>query len=377
MADIAGYSIVAKSLKRLGVTHVCSVPGGPVLETIAACGEEGIRPIGMRNEQAAVMMAAAQNYCAGKLVCVPILASGPGVSNAATGMLVAKDNCWPLLVLGGRSALNTRDLGSFQELDGVPIFRPLAKWSEVVDRPTRIPDFIARGVRTATSGRPGPVYLDLPQDVLLSQTDEERVTLPEPYNGPAQPGGDPGPRETGRRPPPQRRVPLDDCRQGRPLVRTRLRTQGACRNPRHALPHLSHGPRLHPRRPSPLHGRRSLMAQRGADVVLLVGTRLNWTFRLGTELGPDTKIIQIDIDPTEIGLNREPTVGIVGDVRSVLRQILGELEGRTQGIAERAAESPMGHQPPRKAQRERIRTRKLLRRSRPDSHDPPPHAQGD
>ncbi len=98
MADIAGYSIVAKSLKRLGVTHVCSVPGGPVLETIAACGEEGIRPIGMRNEQAAVMMAAAQNYSAGKLVCVPILASGPGVSNAATGMLVAKDNCWPLLV---------------------------------------------------------------------------------------------------------------------------------------------------------------------------------------------------------------------------------------------------------------------------------------
>ena len=124
MADIAGYTIVAKSLKRLGVTHVCSVPGGPVLETIAACAEEGIRPIGMRNEQAAVMMAAAQNYCAGKLVCVPILASGPGVSNAATAMLVAKDNCWPLLVLGGRSALNTRSLGSFQELDGVPLFPP-------------------------------------------------------------------------------------------------------------------------------------------------------------------------------------------------------------------------------------------------------------
>ena len=184
MADIAGYTIVAKSLKRLGVTHVCSVPGGPVLETIAACAEEGIRPIGMRNEQAAVMMAAAQNYCAGKLVCVPILASGPGVSNAATGMLVAKDNCWPLLVLGGRSALNTRGLGPFQELDGVPVFRPLTKWAETVDRPTRIPDFLARGVLTATSGRPGPVFLDLPQDVLLSQTDEERITLPHPYEGP-------------------------------------------------------------------------------------------------------------------------------------------------------------------------------------------------
>ena len=59
-----------------------------------------------------------------------------------------------------------------------------------------------------------------------------------------------------------------------------------------------------------------------------------------TELGPDTKIIQIDIDPTEIGLNRQPTVGIVGDVKPVLRQLLGELEGRTSGIAERAAESP-------------------------------------
>ena len=118
------------------------------------------------------------------------------------------------------------------------------------------------------------------------------------------------------------------------------------------------------------------MAQRGADVVLLVGTRLNWTFRLGTELGPDTKIIQIDIDPTEIGLNRQPTVGIVGDVKPVLRQLLGELEGRTSGISERAAESPWVTGTTGEADGERVGTGKFLHTSRPTSHDPPPHAQG-
>ena len=340
MADIAGYTLVARSLKKLGVTHVCSVPGGPVLETIAACGEEGIRPIGMRNEQAAVMMAAAQNYCAGKIVCVPILASGPGVSNAATGMLVAKDNCWPLLVLGGRSALNVRDLGSFQELDGVPVFRPLSKWSEVVDRPTRIADFLARGVRTATSGRPGPVFLDLPQDVLLSQTDEELVPLPQAPEGLARPGGDPDLVREAADLLLQAESPLmiigKGVRWSEPFseLRELAETLG--------MPFLTSPmgcgfvPDDHPL----CFGAARSMAQRGADVVLLVGTRLNWTFRLGTEMAPEAKIIQIDIDPTEIGLNRQPEVGIVGDVKAVLRQLLGEMEGRTDGLAERAAESP-------------------------------------
>ena len=376
MADIAGYTIVAKSLKRLGVTHVCSVPGGPVLETIAACAEEGIRPIGMRNEQAAVMMAAAQNYCAGKLVCVPILASGPGVSNAATGMLVAKDNCWPLLVLGGRSALNTRGLGPFQELDGVPVFRPLTKWAETVDRPTRIPDFLARGVLTATSGRPGPVFLDLPQDVLLSQTDEERITLPHPYEGHARPAGDPDLVKEAAELLLNAESPLmivgKGVRWSEPFSELRELAESL------GMPFLTSPmgrgfiPDDHPL----CFGAARSMAQRGADVVLLVGTRLNWTFRLGTELGPDTKIIQIDIDPTEIGLNRQPTVGIVGDVKPVLRQLLGELEGRTSGIAERAAESPWVTGIAGEADRERVGAGELLHTSRPAPHDPPPHAQG-
>ena len=337
MADIAGYTIVAKSLKRLGVTHVCSVPGGPVLETIAACrynpnatherevmngrhsrlyhrsqvteprlgvthvcsvpggpvletiaacAEEGIRPIGMRNEQAAVMMAAAQNYCAGKLVCVPILASGPGVSNAATGMLVAKDNCWPLLVLGGRSALNTRGLGPFQELDGVPVFRPLSKWAETVDRPTRIPDFLARGVLTATSGRPGPVFLDLPQDVLLSQTDEERVTLPHPYEGHARPAGDPELVKEAAELLLNAESPLmivgKGVRWSEPFSELRELAESL------GMPFLTSPmgrgfiPDDHPL----CFGAASSMAQKGADVVLLVGTRLNWTFRLGHRAWP-------------------------------------------------------------------------------------------
>ena len=94
-------------------------------------------------------------------------------------------------------------------------------------------------------------------------------------------------------------------------------------------------------------------------------------------MAPIPKIIQIDIDPTEIGLNRQPTVGIVGDVKPVLRQLLGELEGRTSGIAERAAESPWVTGLQEKRTENESGLEKFLHPSRPAPHDPPPHAQGD
>ena len=116
------------------------------------------------------MMATADNYVAGRMTAVAIVSPGPGVTNAATGILVAHDNCWPVVVIGGRRPLAMRGMGSFQELAAVPVFQSITKGSEVVETTAAIPEAIHRAFRTATSGRPGPVYLEIPEDVLTGVT---------------------------------------------------------------------------------------------------------------------------------------------------------------------------------------------------------------
>ena len=100
-----GHTLLAQSLKSLGVTHVYGISGTPVRETFAYCVKMGIRAIGVRHQQAAVLMATAQNYVAGRITAVAMLSAGPAVTNAVTGVLVARDNCWPVVVLGGTAAV--------------------------------------------------------------------------------------------------------------------------------------------------------------------------------------------------------------------------------------------------------------------------------
>jgi len=149
-----GHTLVALSLKSLGVTHVYCVAGTPIRETFAQCAEFGIRPIGVRNQQAGVLMAIAQNYVIGRVAAVALFSAGPAITNATTGILVAKDNCWPLVVLGGRRPLSMGGMGSFQELDAVSIFHSITKWSAVVEKTSQIQDHIQEAFRIAMSGRP-------------------------------------------------------------------------------------------------------------------------------------------------------------------------------------------------------------------------------
>src|SRR5574340_1050424 len=104
-ARLNGHEIVARRMKANGVTHVYGVTGTPVDETLAACGKQGMRVIATRHQQAAVQVAAAHNYLAGGLKAVVIVSAGPGVSNCVTGVTIARDNHWPLLLIGGRRPL--------------------------------------------------------------------------------------------------------------------------------------------------------------------------------------------------------------------------------------------------------------------------------
>jgi thiamine pyrophosphate-dependent acetolactate synthase large subunit-like protein len=319
---VDGHTMVAQTLKGLGITHVYCVSGTPIRETFARCGEAGIRLIGVRHQQAGVMMAIAQNYVTGRLTAISIVSAGPAVTNAMTGILVARDNCWPVILLGGRRPLSMQGMGSFQDLDAVPIYKPITKWSGLVETTSNIPADLRRAFSIATRGRPGPVYLDLPEDVLSG------LALPADLNFDA----------------------AGDC----PLATDQAFTKAADLLLSAKRPALIIGKGLRWSEPydeisrlvneygipfitSPMgrgylpddhplccnHGRAVLLGN--ADVVLLAGARLDWSFRFGSEFAPDADLIQIDIESSEIGVNKSPTVGILGDLKQVLHEILDEM----------------------------------------------------
>jgi thiamine pyrophosphate-dependent acetolactate synthase large subunit-like protein len=326
-----GSEILARSLRRLNVDRFFYIMGGPMLAAETACIEEGLQAIDVRHEQAAAMMAHAYGRVLNTLgVCMA--ASGPGATNLITGVANAWADCAPLLAIGGASPVSQWGRGAFQEMDQVAAFRPITKWAERCVDPKRIPDYVSMAVRQALSGCPGPVYLDLPGDVLYKDVDESEVVYPDAAHvlARSRPLADAGLIDDAVRLLGQAQRPLvvsgsgvlwsDACAELQKLVElagvpfyTTPQGRGVVPDD-HALSFPS---------------ARST-AFREADLFLVVGTRLNYVI---SHLAPprfnaNAKLIQIDIDPTEIGHNRPADVGLVGDARAVLQQLLDTADSR-------------------------------------------------
>src|SRR5688500_83250 len=177
MPTITGSQILARALRRLEVDTMCDLMGGPMLAAESACIEDGIRSIDVRHEQAAAMMAHAYGRVLNR-VGVCMVASGPATTNLVTGVANAWADCAPLLAIGGSSPIGQFGRGAFQEMDQVGVFKPITKWAERVYDPRRIPELVGVAIREARNGCPGPVYLDLPGDVLYKEVDEAEVAYP-------------------------------------------------------------------------------------------------------------------------------------------------------------------------------------------------------
>src|SRR5499427_2136178 len=170
MAEIDGARLVARCLKQQGVDELFGVVG--------------IRYIGTRHEQAAGYAAQATSYLKGRIgACIVV--SGPGMTNAISALGNAWANCWPMLLIGGPSNQALNHMGDFQAAPQVELARPFAKWVGQAERIELIPRYIATAVRHAISGRPGPVYLDLPGDIIMSRIDEEKIEYPPRVEAPA------------------------------------------------------------------------------------------------------------------------------------------------------------------------------------------------
>jgi thiamine pyrophosphate-dependent acetolactate synthase large subunit-like protein len=339
MAQVEGSVLVAQSIQREGISTLFGLAGGPIQDIMGYAPHVGVRPIGVRHEQAATFAAAAYGYVKNQ-VGVAVLAAGPGVTNGVTGAHVAYDNCFPLLILGGSGPQRGRGTGTFQETENVPMFKGITKLAVQVDSIARIPEYMAMAFRKARTGRPGPVYLDLPSDVLQGAVEEEKVYWPSNYYTDAPPLGNPAHVQRAAELLRRAERPLliigKGVRWSEPTAELRQLVESL------GLPFLTSPmgrgflPDDHPLN---FAAARSTM-MRDADVVLVVGSRLNWVFGFGRQFPADAKIIHIDIEPEEIGANRGVEVGIVGDAKAVLQQLLAELAGHTAGLAARAAAGP-------------------------------------
>ena len=173
-----GGQILVDHLKTEGVTRVFSVPGESFLAALDGLYDSGIENIVCRQEGGAAMMAEAH----GKLTGAPgvlFVTRGPGATNASSGIHVAMQDATPMVVFVGQIARAHRDRGAFQEVDYRAFFGPLAKWSCEVDQTERLPEYLARAFHVARTGRPGPVVVALPEDMLSDTADvPDRPALP-------------------------------------------------------------------------------------------------------------------------------------------------------------------------------------------------------
>jgi acetolactate synthase-1/2/3 large subunit len=335
MALINGSEILARSLAKQRVDTIFYLMGGPMMDVQAACIRDGMRLVDVRHEQAAAMMATAWGRIAHRTgVCMSC--SGPGATNLVTGIATAWADAAPLVAIAGAAAATggAAGRGIFQEMDQLALFKPITKWAARVLSPSHIPGMLATAFRQAVSGRPGPTYLEMPGDVLYSVVDEATLTYPVPETSSSLARSSADPEiilaaidllKSARKPilvygsgilwsEAHEELGAFVDKVGIPFYST-PQSRGAIPDD-HQLSFLS--------------ARSAAFAE--ADLILSIGTRANYVSGhfSNPRFRSDAKLVQIDVDPSEFGLGRKCDVGILGDARAVIQQLLSAVDGKVR-----------------------------------------------
>jgi thiamine pyrophosphate-dependent acetolactate synthase large subunit-like protein len=329
MAELTGSEILARCLKAEGVNDLFYIMGGPMLLAESKCIDEGIRMIDVRHEQAAAFAAQAYSRVTQRPgVCMA--ASGPAAINLSTGLANALIDCCPVVGFGGSSPLGQFGRQVFQEIDQVAIMKGCVKYADRLINVKRIPQQVNFAFQTALLGKPGPVYIDCPGDLLYQKLDESQIDWsyagrpilrPRPYaepkainalvdaiNGARQPiicsgGGVIWSQAWNemRQFVEKSGIPFYTTPQGRGVV-----------------------PDDHPN--SYLTMRST--AFRDADLIIILGTRMNYVIGHAAppRFGANAKIARIEIDAEELGRSaRNVDIPVLGDCKSVLEQLIAAI----------------------------------------------------
>jgi acetolactate synthase-1/2/3 large subunit len=335
MGKISGAQILVRALKAEGVTYVFGLAGVGIFPIFDACLNENLRIIDVRHETAGVFMAGATARITGQPgVC--LVTEGPGHANAIAGLTTMYAEDTPVVLISGCAETENWGRGAIQEIPQVEMAAPVAKWAAMVPHVRRLPEMLAMAFRIARSGQPGPVHLTVPIDALDQEVEE--ASLP-PYQ-------------------PERRRPSGATAAEPRLIREAVACLAAAARPAvvagigawwsgagealRAFIELTRIPLFtvelarglvsddHPLCLGAGYPSMNPMASklREADVVLVLGERLDFRFGFGEAFGPGVQLIQVYPEAREIGRNAPVRLGLAADSRAVVEQLLEEARGR-------------------------------------------------
>ncbi len=326
MADVNGGHLVARTLKQAGVGHIFTLCGGHILPIYDGCITEGVQVVDMRHEQACAHAADAYARLT-RNIGVAVVTAGPGVTDAVTGIANAFSARSPVLLIGGAAPLGLRGLGSLQEVEQVDLLRPITKGSWTVAETRQIPEVLSTAIRHALTGRPGPVFVEIPVDLLMTVVEDRLAPIPTAYAHR---------RPTAPDPESVRELATLLAEAERPVIMagSGVYWDDAARDlqalaERSGVPVFMNGAGrgclAHDHPQAFAQARGSALAQ--ADVVLVLGTPLD--FRLGYGRPPSfaetVQVAMVDCDPVELGRNRPLAVGLASHIGLTLRALSGAL----------------------------------------------------
>ncbi len=340
MEQVIGGRLAAEALIERGVEYVFTLSGGHITPIYQFLEGSAVALFDTRHEQAAVFMAEAWARMTRK-PAVAMVTAGPGFTNALSGIANARLSNAPVILIAGCVGLESVEKLDLQDMSQLPVIAPMVKKAWVCTMAERIPEFIDLAFRTASSGRPGPVYLELPCDVLNAKVDTAKVKRPRSRVD-SRPLDPEGAREiiamlqTANSPVviagsgvwyadagealrifvEQTGIPVFTGNSGRGAISD---THPLCFQSSLAI------------RPGA-----AFFTLASADLILFLGSRLSLFYLFGDLFRKDAKLIQADIEAEEIGRNRSVDLGIAGDVRALLEELNRLIEARGIGEALRS-----------------------------------------
>jgi len=326
---VSGGHLVARALKNEGVDTIFTLCGGHIIDIYDGCIDEGIRIIDVRHEQVAAHAADGYARQTGKLGCV-VTTAGPGCTNAVTGIATAFRSESPVLHIGGQGALTQHKMGSLQDLPHVDMMSPITKFAATVPATERVADMVAMAAREAFNGAPGPVYLEIPRDVLDREVDRARAIIPKPgqYRASTRSPGDPRDIEkladllvNSERP---------AILYGQQVWTARGQEEAVALLRGLDIPgYFNGGSRglLPPGDPHHFDRTRG-NAFADADVIVIVGTPFDFRMGYGRRISTKAQLVQIDMDYRTVGKNRDIDFGLVGHPGAILGAVLQAASGR-------------------------------------------------
>lgn len=331
-----GGRLVAKTLAASGVRNLFCLQGGHIDSLLYGCLSEGIRVIDTRHEQAAAHMAEGWALTTGE-TGVSAVTAGPGLSDAVTGLANAHMSLSPMMLIAGARPIAHADTWPLQDLNQLDMVRPVTKWARMCATADRCGEYTAMALSEARGGRPGPVYLEVPLDVLFKETAEDtRIT---PAVSPAAPGPDPAALDTVAAVLRGAERPIAIVGSGghwagasealallTETVGLPVFSVNAGRGVLADTHEWSFGPAL------PMGG--AFGDALAADVVLVLGARVGFTLLNGAMLRNKT-VIRVDVDPAETGRNLPGQHNVVSDARVFCEELARGWEG---GISAARAE---------------------------------------